>query len=154
MGAVKAVPIMFWRGIMNDLKIRPVEIKTVAPYPVEVRLDRVRHLIMDLNAYEELENIYENEPPIFITDTDGAKKEIASLIGKAFEYLSTDRKKIKHIKNFLYAGLLHEDSTLTPAKVGTLISGINITEITDQIWQAVAQATPDAKEGSEASSGE
>lgn len=129
---------------MNDLKIRPVKIV----------LDRERNLVMDLNAYEELENIYESEPPIFRTDEEGNSTEVDSLLGKAFEYLAADKKKIKHLKNFLFAGLVHEDRSLTPAKVGTMIGATNIADLTDYIWKAVAMAQPDPKEGGEASSGE
>lgn len=129
---------------MNDLKIRPVKIV----------LDRERNLIMDLNAYEELENIYENEPPIFTTDEAGEQIEVVSLVGKAFQYLSSSRKKIKHIKNFLFAGLVHEDHTLTPERIGTMIGALNISELTDYIWKSIEQSTPKPKEGSEASTGE
>jgi len=137
---------------MNDLKIRPVKIT----------LDRERNLIMDLNAYEELENIYENEPPIYTTEISiddfgretVTQTEVVSLVGKAFQYLSSSRKKIKHIKNFLFAGLVHEDHTLTPERIGTMIGAMNISELTDHIWKAVEQSTPEPKEGSEASTGE
>jgi len=130
-------------AFMSDLKIRPVKIM----------LDRERNLIMDLNAFEELENIYENEPPMFKTDKNGKEIEIKDPLSKAFESLGL-KKRIKHIKNFLYAGLVHEDPELTPAKIGSMLSYPKLTEVVDQIWQAIAQATPDPKEGSEAEPGE
>ena len=101
----------------NDIKIRPIKIK----------LDKERNLIFDLNAFEELENIY--------GDLDAA-----------FKSFQDDKKKIKNVKNFLYAGLVHEDETLTPTIVGTMIGYNNLTEITDQIWQAITQALPEPKE--------
>jgi hypothetical protein len=128
---------------MNDLKTRPVKIM----------LDRERTLIMDMNALEELENIYEKEPPMYTTDKDGKEIEIEDPLTKALNSLGS-KKRIKHIKNFLYAGLVYEDPTLTPQKIGSLISFPRLDEITDQIWIAVTQSLPDPKEGSEAEPGE
>jgi len=129
---------------MNDLVVKPVKIT----------LDRDRYLLMDMNALQELEDIYEKEPPSFVTDKDGNILSERDPLSKALNAFSTDKKKIKHIKNFLYAGLVYEDASLTPKKIGSMISFPRLDEITDQIWQAVVQALPDAKEGSEAKSGE
>lgn len=110
---------------MNEIKIRPITI----------RLDKERHLLFDLNAFEELENIY--------GDLDAA-----------FKSFQDDTKKVKNIKNFLCAGLLHEDKDLTPTSVGTLVGYNNLTEITDIIWKAITQVLPKAKEDSESIQGE
>jgi hypothetical protein len=109
----------------EDVKVRPVKIK----------LDRERNYLLDLNAFEELENIYGD-------------------IHKAFYEFQNDTKKMKHIKNFLYAGLVHEDETLTPTKIGKMIGYANLAEVTDFIWLAAAQKIPDPKEGSESDEGE
>lgn len=110
---------------MSDIKIRPVKIN----------LDKERNLIFDLNAFEELEEIYGN-------------------LDAAFKGFQNDDKKIKHIKNFLCAGLKHEDETLTPKSIGTMIDYNNLPIVTDQIWQAISQSLPDAKDGSEGTKGE
>lgn len=106
-------------NLMNDVKIRSVK----------VSLDKERNLIYDLNAFEELENIY--------GDLDTALK--------AFQ---EDKKKILHIKNFLFAGLVHEDLELSPKKVGEMIGYSNITYTVDLIWNAITNSLPDAKEES------
>ena len=123
----------------NDFKIKPVK----------VILDKPRNLLFDLNAFEVLEDLYENEKAI---DKDGS--EVVSALSKAFRLFESDKKKIKHIKNFLYAGLVYEDEDLTPAIVGTWIGYSNINEITDNIWNAISNSLPEPKEGSEDSSGE
>lgn len=110
---------------MSDMKIRPVKIT----------LDRPRTLLFDLNALEELETIYGD-------------------MTTAFKALQTDAKKIRHIKNFLCAGLMHEDESLTPAKVGRMIGFTDLEIITDLIWVAVSGALPEPKEDAEATQGE
>ena len=110
---------------MSDIKVRPIKIK----------LDRERNLIFDLNAFEELENIYGD-------------------LDTAFKSFQDDKKKIKNVKNFLFAGLVHEDETLTPTIVGAMIGYNNLTQITDQIWQAITQVLPEPKENGDSNSGE
>lgn len=110
---------------MSDMKIRPVK----------VQLDKERNILFDLNAFEELEEIY-------------------GTLSIAFKAFSEDEKKIKHIKNFLYASLKWEDETLTPKLIGTLISYGNIAKITDKLWESIGTGMPEAKEVSEDDSGE
>lgn len=121
---------------MNDLKIKPVKIM----------LDRERNLIMDLNALQELEDLYEDWPTIYKPGKDGEKIAITDPLSKALEALSGSAKKIQHIKNFLYAGLVYEDSTLTPSKIGSMITLRRIDEISNQIWLAISQGTPKAND--------
>ena len=131
---------------MTDIKARPVPVNLENVRPVTINLDKERHLLFDLNALEELENIYDSIP-VFTTDEDGNQVEITSALSKALHSMSSNsRKKIAHIKNFLYAGLAYEDSSLTPAIIGTLISYPNLAKISDQIWEAISQALPSAKE--------
>lgn len=106
----------------NDIKIRPIKIK----------LDRERNLIYDLNAFEELENIY--------GDLDTALKSFQE-----------DKKRIIHIKNFLFAGLVHEDFELTPKRVGELVGYSNINATVDLIWNAITNSLPEPKEDAETS---
>lgn len=122
---------------MNDLKIKPVKIM----------LDRERNLIMDLNALEELEDLYEDWPTIYKPGAkEGEKIAITDPLEKALESLSHSVKKIKHIKNFLYAGLVYEDPSLTPKKIGSMLSLRRIDEIADQIWLAISQGMPKASD--------
>lgn len=124
---------------MSDMKVRPVKIV----------LDKPRNLIFDLNAFEELENIYADEPAIFKTTIDdGAevKTEVLNLTSKAFQYLADDKRKIRHIKNFLFAGLVHEDDSLTPRKVGTMIGWNNVDAMASKIWEAIGGSLPEPKE--------
>ena len=88
----------------------------------KVMLDKERNLIYDLNAFEELEEIY------------------GSLDG-AFIAFGSDSHKMRNLKNFLFAGLVHEDATLTPKKVGKLISYNNVEEVTTRVMEAVTAGT-------------
>jgi hypothetical protein len=107
---------------MSDVKIRPIKIN----------LDKERNLIYDLNAFEELENIYGD-------------------LDTALNSFQVDKKRIVHIKNFLFAGLVHEDPELTPKKVGEMIGYGNLTSTVDLIWSAITNALPEAKEDVEPS---
>jgi hypothetical protein len=49
----------------------------------------------------------------------------------------------------LWAGLLHEDETLTEKRVGGMVTLSNMSEIMDKITSALTEAMPDA--GDEAS---
>lgn len=109
----------------NDIKIRPVVL----------HLDRPRNLVFDLNALEELEEIYGD-------------------LETAFGILQKDKKRIKHIKNFIYAGLTHEDQTLTPNIIGTMIGYNELIKMPDKIWQAINQSLPEPRDGSESAEGE
>lgn len=109
----------------RDIKIKPIVIV----------LDKPRNLVFDLNAFEVLEEIYED-------------------LDTAFKSFQDDKRKIKHIKNFLYAGLVHEDEDLSPELVGKMIGYTNLNDITDQIWMAITQNLPEPKEGSEGNEGE
>lgn len=102
---------------MNDIKIRSIP----------VTLDKPRNLIFDLNAFEELENLY-------------------GTLDKALKSFSEDVKKIYHLKNFLFAGLVHEDETLTPKLVGTMIGYENLTSIVNMVWDAITNALPEPNE--------
>ena len=105
---------------MNEVKIRSIQII----------LDKPRNLIFDLNAFEELENIY-------------------STLDEALDAFSKDPQKIKHLKNFLFAGLVHEDDSISPKIVGTMIGYENLTDIVNMIWSAITHALPDPKEGND-----
>ena len=87
----------------------------------KVMLDKERNLIYDLNAFEELEELY------------------GSLDG-AFIAFGSGTHKIRNLKRFLFAGLVHEDEALTVKSVGKLIGYSNVEEITDRVMAAVTVA--------------
>ncbi len=97
----------------------PNNIKT---RPVPIELDKKRHLQFDLNALVELEEEYED-------------------IGKAFEGL--EQGKMKAIRAPLWAGLVHEDETLTPKNVGRLVTIHNLQTIAETITGAIQQSLPE-----------
>ena len=89
---------------------------------IEIKLDKTRHMIFDLNAFCELEDKFGD-------------------IQKAFSVLDTG--SMKGIRTVLYAGLLHEDETLTEKKVGQLITMQNITEVSEIMAKALSEAMPE-----------
>lgn len=68
---------------------------------VKIQLDKPRRFVFDLNAYIELEELY------------GSKEE-------AVKALKTG--KLKAIRNWFWAGLVHEDRSLTVEDVGRIFS--------------------------------
>ena len=86
----------------------------------KVMLDKERNLIFDLNAFEELEEIYGSLDAAFVAFGSGVHK-------------------MRNLKNFLFAGLAHEDATLTPKKVGKLIGYNNVEKVTDRVMAAVTE---------------
>jgi len=104
---------------IKDKKL-PVILGTQTKYP------QTKYLFYDLNAFAELEEIYG-------TVNDSLK----ALRGGA----------VKDFINFLWAGLLHEDETLTPKDVGRLSDLSTAKEIMKTIHTAVYQAiTPSEAE--------
>ena len=79
----------------------------------------------NLNAFAELEEIYGGVQEAF----------------KAF-----DTNKIKHFINFLWAGLLHENDSLTVKEVGNLIEKLNLSELSTILSEALIESMPTAKE--------
>lgn len=94
---------------------------------VPITLDKPRNIVFDLNAFIELEEIY------------GSQQEAVKAI---------QTKGLKHIRAWLWAGLVHEDKTLTQEQVGSLFSYSDpevILEISDKILRAATGNLPDAK---------
>lgn len=88
-------------------------------------LDEQRHIVYDLNALCELEEIF------------GGQEEI-------FQALSAPSFKI--IRTFLWAGLIHEDENLTEKDVGRLITTSNIQTVTESISKSISISLPEADE--------
>mgnify|MGYP000010430645 FL=1 len=89
---------------------------------VELNLDKPRKLVYDMNAFISLEDIY-------------------GTIEEALKAL--DGKSIKAFRNFLWAGLVHEDDSLTVQKVGKLLSLDNLEEVSTKLAQAIQTSLPE-----------
>lgn len=91
---------------------------------VPVTLDKERTLCYDLNAFIALEGIYGSE-----------KKAIDALVSGS----------LKAARAFLWAGLLHEDETLTEKEVGAMLTVQNASEFSEKLLLAVSGTLPEAK---------
>ncbi|MBD7967768.1 hypothetical protein [Paenibacillus gallinarum] len=92
-----------------------------------VNLDKPRNLIYDLNAMIELEEKY------------GTQR-------KAIEAITS--KKLKAIRTWLWAGLVHEDEFLTEKQVGSMLSGADpevLLDMVNKIMEALSVNLPDPK---------
>ena len=97
---------------------------------VTIQLDKARTLRYGINALAKIEDI----------------------IGRPIMGLDLEKFGIKELLAIVYAGLYHEDKTLTVEKVGDLIDDYsNLNEIADKLGEALTQAfgkpTSEAKEG-------
>lgn len=91
-----------------------------------VELDKKRELRFDLNAMAELEEIY----------------------GDFQETMETLNKKIsiKAMRALLYAGLKHEDESLTLKKVGAMVKISDLAMLTQKITEAFKADMPEEKD--------
>jgi len=101
---------------------------TVRIKPIPITLDKDRTLLYDFNAFIELEEIYGD-------------------INKAFKGL--EQLKMKPIRDMIWAGLIHEDESLTPKQVGKMLSMANLEEVALKITEAlgISLPEPDGKPG-------
>ena len=95
---------------MANRSIKPVDsmpaaiprtLRDVKPVIVSLALDKERTLKFDLNAFAELEDVYGSMEQAFA----------------AMQSVS-----MKAARTLLWAGLLHEDESLTPRKVGAMVT--------------------------------
>ncbi|MEK4273134.1 MULTISPECIES: hypothetical protein [Paenibacillus] len=94
---------------------------------IPITLDKERNIVFDLNAFIELEEIY------------GTHKQAVDALQKG---------GLKHIRAWLWAGLVHEDKGLTQEKVGSMFSYSDpeiILEISDKILRAASGNLPETK---------
>lgn len=101
-----------------------MSVKDVKVKKIPVQLDKERHLVFDLNAFCEIEDKFGSITEAF----------------KAVENVS-----MKAIRALLWAGLLHEDESLTEKEVGKMIDIANISELANAITEAMNTALPDPK---------
>lgn len=112
------------KGLKRDLQHKPKEVK--------IMLDKERTYILDLNAYFELDMLYE-------------EKE------KTYHHIEADLLKMRPyaIRAFLWAGLLHEDTDLTLEFVGKHIDVHNIQGYSEVIYKLILGDKPEAKKDEE-----
>lgn len=96
--------------------------KDVRVREVRINLDKQRTLRFDMNAFIELEEVYGN-------------------INKAFEDMK--KGKIKALRAFLYAGLKHEDESLTVQGIGRMIGASDFDSLADQIIASIDESLPE-----------
>lgn len=97
---------------------------------ITINLDKPRTLRYGMNALVKIEDI----------------------TGKSILALDLNKVCIKDLLAIIYAGLYHEDKTLTPEKVGDLIDEYsNLTEVAEKIGEALTSAfgTPTAATATE-----
>lgn len=98
------------------------DIREIA-FPIE--LDGPRSLKFDLNAFAELEEKF-------------------GTMDAAFQAMQ--KGSLKAARTLLWAGLLHEDETLTEKRVGGMVTLANLSGIMDSITSALTSAMPDGGE--------
>lgn len=90
-----------------------------------IKLDKERKLKFDLNAFCELEELF--------GDTDTAFKAL-------------EQGSMKAIRGLLYAGLKSDDETLTLMQVGSMVTLLNVEEISTKISKALDIAMPEKED--------
>jgi hypothetical protein len=100
----------------------------IRPKPVKVMLDKERTLLFDLNAFACLEEEY------------GSVDEALDALAKG---------KIKALRAILWAGLQHDDESLTPKDVGKLLTLADLQRVAAVVNEALAQALPKPEKNAE-----
>ncbi|MBT2215832.1 hypothetical protein KK120_08720 [Virgibacillus dakarensis] len=108
------------KGLKHDLQHKPE--------PVKILLDKERTYILDLNAYFELDMLYEEK-------------------GKTYHHIEADLLQMRPyaVRAFIWAGLVHEDPTLTLDDVGKYIDIHNIQEYGRIIYKLILGDKPEAE---------
>lgn len=100
-------------------------VNDIRPKIISINLDKERHLKFDMNAFAELEDLY--------GDFQTAMNEMA-------------KGSIKAVRAILWAGLVHEDESLTIKQVGSMIDMSNISYVVETISKAISEAMPKVDE--------
>lgn len=87
-------------------------------------LDKERSLRLDLNAFCVLEETYGDSFPILE---------------------SAERGSLKALRSVVWAGLVHEDSTLTETDVGKMIHPGNLSMVTTLLREVIEAYLPEPK---------
>jgi len=100
-------------------------IKDVKATAVKITLDKERSLLYDLNAWGELEEQF------------GSIEEVLKI---------HETKSVKSFTTLLWAGLIHEDDTLTQKDVGKMLTFRTLTENMPLITEAIENSMPELTE--------
>ncbi|MCL6611176.1 MAG: hypothetical protein K6T66_06525 [Peptococcaceae bacterium] len=103
-------------------------VSDIRPKPVKIMLDKERHLLYDLNAFACLEEEYGN--------IDGALDALA-------------KGKVNALRAILWAGLVHEDESLTPKDVGKLLTLADLQRVAEAVNEALSHAMPQPEKNAE-----
>ena len=96
-------------------------LRDVKEIAIPLSLDKPRTVKFDLNAFAELEDKYGS-------------------MEKAFSAMQSG--SIKAARTLLWAGLLHEDETLTERQVGGMVTLENLGTVMDILSAALTEALP------------
>lgn len=96
-------------------------VKDVRVKEVKIVLDKERHLRFDLNAFAEIEEAYGS-------------------IDEAFKAM--EKGSIKALRVLLWAGLVHEDESLTVKQVGSLIGLADLKDLSTKISELLKDSMP------------
>lgn len=107
------------KELKQDLQHKPKE--------VTFELDKKRTFILDLNAYSELDMLHND---------------------KTYHDIEKDVLEMRPyaIRAFLWAGMVHEDRELTPEHVGKYIDVSNVQDYATEIYKAILDGQPQAKD--------
>lgn len=111
---------------LADIRPKKIVINVPEAQLVTMNLDKERHLKFDLNAFAMLEEKYGS--------IDEALRKI-------------ENGSITALRFILWAGLVHEDPTLTVEDVGRMFDIRNLSEVSKQIFEAVGAAMPSREGG-------
>ncbi|UFT98088.1 hypothetical protein KO561_12835 [Radiobacillus kanasensis] len=103
------------QGLKRDIQHKPK--------PIPIKLDKERTFILDLNAYSELDMLYDD---------------------KSFNEILADffQQRPYAIRSLLWACLVHEDENLTLKQVGKMLNGPGFNEAAATIADALRDDTP------------
>lgn len=92
----------------------------------KIVLDKERTFILDLNAYSELDLLYDDKTYHDI------EKDLLGMRPYA-------------IRAFMWGGMVHEDRELTPEIIGNYIDVNNIQEYSSKIYESLLNANSESK---------
>ncbi len=98
-----------------------MSVHDIKPAAITIQLDKPRLLLYDLNSFSELEEVYGS-------------------MDAAFKAMQTG--SMKAARTLLWAGLLHEDESITIKQVGAMVTMQNLEAVMDTISKALLDAMP------------
>lgn len=96
-------------------------LRNVRPKAVPIMLDKERHLLYDLNAFAELEEVF-------------------GTVEEALRALESG--KLKALRAIIWCGLIHEDESISISDVGALIGLADIEPVALALNEAISSAMP------------